>query len=506
MGGGAAMLFYAYGFIFAFLPAVLVGYGILQRVAPIFVVPFLLAASLVFYGWWRPDYLVLIATSITINYGFGLAIASGAVWRGRKRIAPDRWLLGLGVAFNLGLLGYFKYAGFLATTLGNASGIEMNVGTVVLPLAISFFTFQQIAYLVDVARQQAAPHGFLEYALFVSFFPQLIAGPIVHQAEMLPQFRAGRGRPLQARFLAVGLTIFAIGLFKKLVLADGMAEFANPGFDAARDGAVLSAASAWVSALAYSFQIYFDFSGYCDMAIGLAFMFGIRLPLNFHSPYKAISVVDFWRRWHMTLSRFLRDYLYLPLGGNRKGPSRRYINLMIVMVLGGLWHGAAWTFVLWGALHGVYLLVNHGWRAATQRWNPGAAALPRPASMALTFLAVTLAWVLFRAEGVDAAMAMFRSMVGWGVETPGAPVFAASAWAWITLGLAAVWLMPNTQQIMHPADAVLDPVAPPETGWFRRMVWRPTPAWALGAGVLFVWGSLAHWAIDRTPDFIYFNF
>jgi len=272
-----------------------------------------------------------------------------------------------GIVLNLSALGWFKYANFIASTVDRWVEAGFTLAPIVLPLAISFFTFQQIAYLVDAYRTARSEPDWLQYALFVSFFPQLIAGPIVHHREMLPQFdEVGRRGPA-LRDLEVGATIFAIGLFKKVVIADGVAPWSTEVFESVALGAWPGLVESWGAALAYTFQLYFDFSGYSDMAVGLGLLFGIRLPLNFASPYRATSIVEFWRRWHITLSRFLRDYLYIPLGGNRRGPARRYLNVMITMVLGGLWHGAGWTFIAWGALHGVYLLINYAWRAVLGR-------------------------------------------------------------------------------------------------------------------------------------------
>ena len=313
------MLFSSLEFILGYLPVTLAVFYFARRVWGTRVaLAWLTAASLFFYGWWNPAYLLLLVGSIGFNYIFRL-------WLSRPGSA--RLLLALGIGANLGLLGYFKYAGFFVANFGAVSGNGPTVEGIVLPLAISFFTFQQIAYLIDAYRGQAGERNLLRYCMFVSFFPQLIAGPIVLHREMLPQLHSDRFGNLTARKLAVGGTIFILGLGKKVILADSLAGSADPIFDAAAGGATLTLLEAWIGALAFTFQIYFDFSGYSDMAIGLAYMFGLRLPINFDSPYKAGSIIDFWRRWHMTLSRFLRDYLYIPLGGNRKGEGRRYINL-----------------------------------------------------------------------------------------------------------------------------------------------------------------------------------
>src|SRR5947199_8100039 len=381
------MLFSSYTFLFQFLPATVLAFAAARRHSPRAGIMVLAGASLFFYGAWRPVYLLLLLASIAINFTLGLRMADPL----RRHAAGT-----LGVALNLAVLCYFKYTNFLFDSVAWLTGTPLPFVNVVLPLGISFFTFQQIAYLVDVMRGAKVERDILSYTLFVSFFPHLIAGPLVHHAEMIPQFkraRSGRSAVLAAR----GLSIFAAGLFKKVVIADNLAQFVSPVFAHLDAGGGVTTEWAWLSTLAYTLQIYFDFSGYSDMAIGLALLFGIRLPVNFRSPYQATSIIEFWRRWHITLSRFLRDYLYIPLGGNRLGESRRYQNLMTTMLLGGLWHGAAWNFVIWGGMHGLYLCINHLWH----RWRGEAAtssAATNIASWAVTFLAVVIAWVFFRAK------------------------------------------------------------------------------------------------------------
>ena len=313
---------------------------------------------------------------------------------GRKSI------LIFGIVFNLSLLGYFKYTDFLIENFNLAFNSNAELLNLALPLAISFFTFQQIAYLVDSYRQETKEYDFLNYALFVTFFPQLIAGPIVHHKEMMPQFAKTRNKVKNYRNIAMGLFIFSIGLFKKVVIADTFAVWATAGFDIAT---TLNLFEAWATSLSYTFQLYFDFSGYTDMAIGLALLFNIRLPVNFNSPYKATNIQDFWRRWHITLSRFLRDYVYIPLGGNRKGGFRTYSNLMATFVLGGLWHGAAWTFVFWGFLHGLALIIQRLWsKLGIKLWTWLA--------WLITFNFVNIAWVFFRAKEWDDALKVLSSM------------------------------------------------------------------------------------------------
>ena len=333
------MLFNSFEFIFAFLPVVVLLVWAFGRFASFqAVVAVLVAASLFFYGWWNPVYLLIIVLSMVINYQLGKRLSK------RK----EKPLLYVGVLLNLFSLGYFKYTDFVLDNVNLLLESPIPLPNVVLPLAISFFTFQQVAYLVDSFRGETVEKHPLDYALFVTFFPQLIAGPIVHHKEMLPQFAKGHAS-ITAKNMGIGLSIFAMGLFKKAVIADGIAGYANIAFVTVDTGGTLDFFAAWAGALAYTFQLYFDFSGYSDMAIGLARMFGIVLPLNFYSPYKAVNISEFWRRWHMTLSRFLRDYLYIALGGNRNGNLNRYRNLFLTMVLGGIWHGAGWNFLIWGS-------------------------------------------------------------------------------------------------------------------------------------------------------------
>jgi len=411
-------------------------------------------------------------------------------------------------------------------------GTELTLYKIILPLAISFFTFQQIAYLVDVHRGETQERNFLNYCLFVVFFPQLIAGPIVHHREMLPQFARDTLYRLRAEHLAVGFTIFAIGLFKKVVLADGIATVPNGVFDGVGNGIPVTFFEAWGGALAYSFQLYFDFSGYSDMAIGLARMFGIRLPLNFNSPFKATSIIDFWQRWHITLSRFLRAYLYIPLGGNRKGEFRRSLSLMVTMLLGGLWHGAGWTFVLWGGLHGVYLVINHGWRKIHGRRKKS--KLGAIIAWMITMLAMVFAWVPFRAESISGASTMLQAMLGInGISLPKSMarmfdntmpsltknifvfegmfphhVFGHNApqvgLVWLIVLFFITFFSPNTQQIMRAYCPVLDTFKGgiPKLR-YRWMRWRPTVLWGLFVGGIFVFSVLS---LNKKSEFLYFQF
>ena len=447
-------------------------------------VVWLALASLAFYSVSNWQFVALLLGSIAFNYLIGFLLIASRL-RDPLRFA----VLTLGVAGDLLVLGYFKYAGFLAANLNAlfSAGLTVNV---LLPVGISFYTFTQIAFLVDAYRGQVARYGLPYYALFVTYFPHLIAGPILHHKDMIPQFEHEQTKRPDPHLILCGVVIFAIGLFKKTCLADGIQPFvalafgpATPTFD-----------QAWIGALAYTFQLYFDFSGYSDMAIGISLMFGIFLPLNFNSPYKAISIVDFWRRWHMTLSQFLRDYLYIPLGGNRHGRILRYVNLMITMVLGGLWHGAAWTFVAWGALHGAYLCVNHAWSNYGPAVPPRFARLANIVALILTFASVVIAWVFFRAESLSSALTILSKMVDPAAVTWGyREIFATGL-----VGLYAVlcWAAPNTQAIMN-YDHETRTIGETQVPWMRRSAFLYAAAAVLAFGVL---------GIQRHSEFIYFRF
>ncbi len=482
---GERLLFTAPEFVFVFLPLTFAGFWGLSRVSQPAAIGWLVAASIGFYGYWNVAYLALLVPSIILNYAAGRLI-SGLTGPARQAAAV------IAIAGNLSVLLYFKYAGFLVSNL-NALGAGLAVPSIVLPLGISFITFQKIAYIADVYRGKAKNHGLLRFALFVSFFPQLIAGPIAHHAEILSQLQ--RSLRIRAADVAAGLSLFAIGLFKKVMIADRVSWAADAGFGAAAHGSHLTFTSAWAAAFAYTIQLYFDFSGYSDMACGLGLMFGIRLPINFFSPYKAASIIEFWRRWHMTLSRFLRDYLYIPLGGNRRGPWRRCLNLLITMALGGLWHGAGWTFVLWGAYHGTLLLINYAWRAV-RPWRPPGSAGGRIAATALTFIAVVVGWVLFRAESIRIALSVLASMAD--PSSIAAP--EAGDAVRIAGALACVWLLPNSYQIFIEARPALGETAATRLKW---LCWRPSTAWAAAAAC-----CLAMTMAPTRPrlSFLYFQF
>ncbi|MGL4502829.1 MAG: MBOAT family O-acyltransferase [Planktothrix sp.] len=356
-------------------------------------------ASLFFYGYWNPSYLILLLFSIGINYIVGQSIT-----RVPTGSAPAKTLLIVGTSFNLAILGYYKYADFFARSLDRVLAIDLPKLDVILPLAISFYTFTQIAYLVDAYRGETKDSNYdlVTYSLFVLFYPQLIAGPILRHDELIPQLRSVKNFIFSERNFALGLTLFILGLSKKMLIADNLSPWVARVFNHADSVTFIEA---WIGALSYTFQLYFDFSGYSDMAIGLGWMVNINLPINFNSPYKADSIIEFWRRWHITLSAFLRDYLYIPLGGSRKGELRRVSNLMITMLLGGLWHGAGWTYVVWGGMHGLFLGINHIWRKL-------GIYLPKFVGVTVTFLVVVASWVLFRSATFQDALELLQAMVG----------------------------------------------------------------------------------------------
>ena len=389
------MLFNSYEFIFLFLPITWFFYFYLnsKRLTELSK-GFLVLSSLFFYSWWNIVYLPLILISMLFNYTIGSSLAQNSNNKNRKSI------LTFGIIANLSLLGYFKYSDFFISNINNSVATNIPLLHLALPLAISFFTFQQISYLVDSYKNETHEYNFLNYALFVTFFPQLIAGPIVHHKEMMPQFAKIRNKTKNYKNIATGIFIFTIGLFKKVVIADTFAIWATQGFDYA---VTLNLLEAWATSLSYTFQLYFDFSGYTDMAIGTALLFNIKLPINFNSPYKALDIQDFWRRWHMTLSRFLRDYIYIPLGGNRGENHRTYTNIMATFILGGLWHGAGWTFVFWGFLHGIALSIQRLWGKVGFKLN-------KVLAWFITFNFVNIAWVFFRAKEWSDAVKILKGM------------------------------------------------------------------------------------------------
>lgn len=516
------MLFHEPVFVYVFLPINLFVFLALSKMAPMRAPMIWLGlTSIVFYSWWKPVYAPLLIGSVLVNYAFGRALMRTP---GSRR---GRGFLGVAIGADLLVLSTFKYSGFFAESLNRLTGWTMPVVHLDLPLGVSFFTFLQIAYLVDCWTGRAKDASFGPYFLFVTFFPHLIAGPLVHHSELMPQFT----RRIEGvwEHLSVGTVIFVIGLFKKIVIAEQMGAWAD-GFFAATGGGVPCLVESWLGALFFAFQIYFDFSAYSDMAIGLSRMFGIWLPVNFDSPYKATSIIDFWRRWHMTLSRFLRDYLYFPLGGNRKGSGRRYLNLMIVMLMAGLWHGAAWKFVLWGGLHGIYLMVNHGWRKLMEIGPFRSLRLPPFVGLTLTFAATVVAWVPFRASDIRETWAILCGMFGLNgitlpahylsllgtlgkkLETAGVVFGVIPGYGggvqllWLAGMLGFVWLLPNTQEILGRYRPALGfDGGRTEGPLLRLLAWRPDPRIATVVGVVAAFLFLK--VIQGRPgEFIYFQF
>nr|WP_255458931.1 MULTISPECIES: MBOAT family protein [unclassified Herbaspirillum] len=452
-------MFNSYEFVLLFLPITFFGFFFLAKFGRQMAAIWLVLASLFFYAWWNPKFTTLLLGSILFNYAMGYAIS--------RQQRGGKFLLGLAITANLLLLGVFKYANFFISTFDALSGHRFSLIDVVLPLGISFYTFTQIAFLVDTWKGKAHEYNFIHYLLFVTYFPHLIAGPVLHHQQMMPQFASEKIYRINLQDIACGVTVFTIGLAKKVLLADSFAEFATPVFAVATRGSHVDFFSAWIAAVTYTMQLYFDFSGYSDMAIGISLLFGVRLPVNFNSPYKASSIIDFWRRWHMTLSQFLKDYLYVPLGGNRYGRKRTYLNLMATMVLGGLWHGANWTFVVWGTLHGAYLLANHGWRALSKRSVASPTIVTKVWGTALTFLMVVIAWVVFRSSSIESAHILLNDMLLRPITSSlDLPSIKQSAMAskdfFATIGLGVkrlfllltvaatiIWCLPNTQQYIN---------------------------------------------------------
>lgn len=454
------MLFTSAAFFWGYLPMVFLGYYLLGRRSPVWAASWLFFASVAFYGYWIPEFTLLLMGSIIWNFWVGstigkldsLAVAPGN--RGRARC----WLIA-GISVDLAVLAYFKYVGFFIANINALLNLDWSIGNIILPIGISFFTFTQIAFLADVFQTGTKEYRFIHYGLFVTYFPHLIAGPVLHHAQMMPQFKESSTYRLNLQNVSAGMFIFAIGLFKKIVLADGVSPYADAVFAASAAGHQPDLIEAWIGALAYTFQLYFDFSGYSDMAIGLSWMFNVRLPYNFDSPYKALNIADFWRSWHMTLSAFLRDYLYIPLGGNRKGPLHRNINLMVTMVLGGLWHGANWTFVFWGTLHGGYLVINHAFQKPSgKRMAALRGTIPfKLFAWCLTFVSVVIAWVFFRASDFPSALRVLSGlssfMAGDAWSTADQPIFwnegleTLRGAYWLGILATIALLMPNSNRI-----------------------------------------------------------
>jgi len=394
------MVFNSFEYIFIFLPVAWGLYFVFNRYTGKAAGQlWLLACSLFFYAWWNVLYLPLLLGSILINFYAGRILQGGIAVFSR---IPRRLMLAAGLAFNIGLLGYFKYSDFLIKNINSAAGTGIGLLNIMLPLGISFFTFMQISFLMDVYRGKTEEKSILLYGAYASFFPYIVSGPITRHDELVPQFVDHEKRLLNHTNISAGIFLFAVGLFKKTVIADTLAIWANQGFDSAN---AFNFFEAWLTSFSYTFQLYFDFSGYTDMALGTALFFNVRLPINFDSPYKSLSIQEFWRRWHMSLSRFLRDYIYISLGGSRSGEVRTYINTFITFLVAGIWHGAGWTFILWGIAHGFALIVQRLWGKTGIRLN-------KAVSWFITFNFINAAWVIFRAKDLAGAISVYRGMLG----------------------------------------------------------------------------------------------
>jgi D-alanyl-lipoteichoic acid acyltransferase DltB (MBOAT superfamily) len=529
------MLFNSQEFLFVFLPATLVGFYLLGAVSRPAAIIWLILLSLVFYGWWRPVNILIIGPSIIINYALASILLRLNQNEGSRSLS--RAVLLSGIAFNVLFLGFFKYTDFLYTAVNDVFGAKLILMNVILPLGISFITFQKIALLIDVQAGRVKAFSFRQYCTFVLFFPQLVAGPIVHYREMMPQFGAVTCRFHKENF-AVGLTLLSFGLFKKGVLADNIAPLVTPIYEHSAAGGKTSFLLAWMAAIGFTLQLYFDFSGYTDMALGLARFFGIKLPPNFNSPLKAPSIIDFWLRWHMTLTRFLTAYIYNPLvlwmtrrraakglpGFGRRNPTAgAFVSLLMVplittMFLSGLWHGAGYGFIIWGVLHGVFLSINHGWRMfAAHRWRGRATydRLMKPAGFVLTFVSVTTAMVFFRASTVHSAMDLARGVMGLnGLGLPhGAAAIAATygrdivkAAMWIAILLFIALVCPNTLEILasyEPALGVKPRTTAPLIGRVRIPDWGPSLPWAVAVSAV---AAIAIFAIGGPSEFLYWQF
>jgi D-alanyl-lipoteichoic acid acyltransferase DltB (MBOAT superfamily) len=481
------------------VPLVYLGWQLTQKYGKTLPLFFLVVASLFFYGYWNPSLLAILLISLGANYTLGRLIIDGK--------SPSV-LFYLGIAANLALLGYFKYAGFLVANIDNLFGVNTSFISPALPLGISFFTFQKIAFLSDTKAGKIKEISPLDYCLFVTFFPQLIAGPIVHHRAFIDQLDKSTERDKFAD-LAQGLSLFTFGLFKKAFLADKFAVFASPIFSD-QLGSGINIYTAWIGALSYTLQLYFDFSGYSDMALGLARIFGISLPINFNSPYKANSIIEFWRRWHITLSVFLRDYIYIPLGGSQVGSGRRYLNIFATMIIGGIWHGAGWCFFIWGFYHAIGITINHLFRDfISESIGSKLNKMIRIVALPATFIFVTAGWVVFRSASVQGAgihlLHMFnvynptmptpwQSKLDWLMPHANYSGAASSApIGWLIAGLILVFLTPNTNQIFATS---------PEIGT-SRFKWQPSWQWLLLTMALFI-ASIS--AMTSVSEFLYFQF
>lgn len=518
------MLFNSYEFIFVFLPIVVAVFFILGRASRTWALGWVIAASLFFYGWWRPLNVLIIAPSILIN--FVLARSMQRLIRQENRGGAKAVLL-LGIAFNVAFLGYFKYSNFLVGAINDAFGTQMVLARIILPLGISFITFQKIAFLIDVHAGRVESFSLREYFLFVLFFPQLIAGPIVHYREMMPQFHRVTCR-FDMSNVAVGVTLFAFGLFEKVFLADNVAQFVTPIYEQAASGGRLALLPAWVAAMGFTLQVYFDFCGYTDMALGIARFFGVRLPPNFNSPLRASSIIDFWLRWHMTLTRFLTAYLYNPLAlwltrrsaakgrpgfaGVNKSPAS-FIELLmfptvLTMLVSGIWHGAGYTFIVWGVVHGLYLTVNHAWRLLGPKlWRDKVTyeRFMQPAGWVITFACVAASMVIFRSVSLKAATHVLAGMTGLQGLGLTSGIVPKRAILWIAVTAFIALACPNTLQILSRYEPALGWKPSPHevvTGRLRP-AWGPSLAWAVAMSLVVAMGVLN---LGGQSEFLYWQF
>ncbi len=502
------MLFHEQSFLFIYLPVALFGIFIINRFIPRFAVWWIVICSFVFYSFHGLQHLPLLLISISINYFLGLVIEKN------RFPSCNGSLLIVGIIINLAILAFFKYGDFILSNLSYIGMTPSQKTNIILPLAISFFTFQQIAYLVDLKKGEIRSSSFINYCAFVTFFPQLIAGPIVRYQSLIPQIINEAWRKLSKESFWAGLCLFSFGLFKKNYLADGLRPLADSVFNAANEGTSLSFAEAWLGSSAFGLQIYFDFSAYSEMAMGLGLLFGLKLPINFNSPYKSRNIIDFWRRWHITLSEFLRDYLYKPLGGNRNGVAAAITNVLIVMAIGGLWHGASWTFVAWGGIHGVLIAFCHVSRSIKSK--PETEILNKNydlwISQILTFAFVTLAWVFFRSTDFKQAFDISKSMLGFnGLDLPrflgnsthldylrfhgGLPnqIADISLIPHFILCILLVFSAPNTLQILKLGNKI------------DSHIILPSPKIIFASGLIFFFSIKSSFE-NISYDFLYFRF
>jgi alginate O-acetyltransferase complex protein AlgI len=544
------MLFNSPEFLFVFLPVTLLGFYLLGAVSRRSAILWLIFLSLVFYGWWRPANILIIGPSIFINYALASFLLRLSQDDGSRHLSKA--VLLLGIVFNVLFLGYFKYFDFVYATINDVFGANLILRHVILPLGISFITFQKIAFLIDVQAGRVKSFTFREYCAFVLFFPQLIAGPIVHYREMMPQFGAATCR-FDRQDFAVALTLLFFGLFKKGVLADNITPLVTPIYEHSAASGNTSLLLAWMAAVGFTLQLYFDFSGYTDMALGLARFFGIRLPPNFNSPLKASSIIEFWLRWHMTLTRFLTAYIYNPLvlrmtrrraargqsGFDGRNPTiGAFVSLLMAplvttMFISGLWHGAGFGFILWGLIHGFYLTINHGWRAVAGRlWRdrPSYDRVMKPAGLVLTFVLVTTAMVFFRAQTVTSALDLVKGVIGLnGVALPQTlfdhlgisltnafhriGVTADDSWSAHDFEMSAIWISflmfialicPNTLQILDRYEPALGVKAQRAKRTIGKIVeWSPSLPWAVAVSIV---AAIAIVSTGGPSEFLYWQF